>query len=870
MDVHHLKAGSVLKKLDTRKSGLSRKEAKKRLEEWGPNLLKEKKRETPLEIFSDQFKSFLILILIFAALFSLMIGNMLDFYAISAIIVLNALLGFIQEYRASKAIDALKKMISLKSLVVREGDDKEVPAKKLVPGDIIVIKAGDKIPADARLLEVANLKVDEASLTGESVPVSKQKASVKKDTPLAERRSMVYMNTLATNGRAKAVVVETGMNTEMGKIADMIQEVESEETPLTKDLEKVGKMLGIIILAISALVFGLGVLLAEVGMEEMLLTSIALAVSAIPEGLPAVVTVTLALGVKTMAKNKAIVRKLPAVETLGDTTIICSDKTGTITKNEMTVKEVFVNDQVYKVSGSGYKPEGFFFENNKKINPMDIKELKRLLEGAALCNDAVLDQKGDEWSVMGDPTEGALVVAAEKAGIGVEKLRKKVPRYDEVPFDSQRKTMTTHHTLKSGEKIAFVKGAPEKLIGLSKKVLEGEEKKMTPSKRYQLEQVSDKMEKQALRVLGVAYSKGKGEMVFLGLMGMIDPARPEISKALDVCRTAGISVKMITGDSLETAEAIAGEVGLPTENTMEGKELERVSPKDLDEVVRKTSLFARISPEQKLMIVKTLQEQGEVVAVTGDGVNDAPALRRADIGVGMGITGTDVSKEASDMVLQDDNFATIVKAIEQGRRIYDNIKNFIKFLLSANSSEISVIIATIVMGFPLPFIPLQILWINLVTDGLPALALGNERAAPGVMKRKPRKKKENILRNLLPVLLVVGLVSGFATMTAFLNGLSIGVEKARTLAFTTAIMFELFFVWNCRSSKPFYQVSPMKNKPLVAAVLVSVCLQLLAIYWAPLQMILQTTPLTINEWMKVLFFSSSGLLIMPHWFQERK
>jgi len=693
---HAVDVEGVLHKLLTSTVGLSHEEAKRRLMEFGPNELVEKKKISPLEIFASQFKNFLILILLAAVAVSAIIGEFVDAIVIFAIVIACAILGFIQEYRAERTMEALKRMAAARARVIRGGEEIEISARELVPGDIIVLRAGDRVPADSRLIEAINLKVDEAPLTGESVPVEKQTESIQEEVAVADRNNVVFMGTNTTYGRGRAVVTDTGMRTEFGKIAELVQAAEEPPTPLETRLEKIGKWLGLICIAVCAIVALVGVARGRPPLE-MLIFGVALAVAAVPEALPAVVTVALAIGMQRMAKRNAVVRKLPAVETLGCTTVICSDKTGTLTRNEMTVRRLFVNDKTITVTGEGYEPKGEFRveksgEQHTALDPQKDDHIASLLRIATLCNDARLKSTDGAWTIEGDPTEGALVVTAAKAGIWQEKLREQYPRIGEVPFTSERKRMSTIHTTPEGGKVVYVKGAPEIILERCAFIFkDGEVKKLSGGEKEAILEINRKMASEALRILGMAYKKlpktvqsfnpedVESDLIFVGLMGMIDAPREEAIKAVGICERSGIKVVMVTGDHKDTAIAVGRELGLKNGRVLTGAEMDAMSDDDLEKIVEETTIYARVSPEHKTRIVKALRKNGHIVAMTGDGVNDAPALKNSDIGVAMGITGTDVAKEASDIVLVDDNFATIVAAVEEGRGIYDNIKKYLAY-----------------------------------------------------------------------------------------------------------------------------------------------------------------------------------------------
>lgn len=895
MEWHAMSVKEVLSHLKTSEEGLSEEEARRRLERYGFNELKEMKRKTPLQTFIEQFKDMLIVILIVAALIAALLGEIVDAAAILVIVVLNAVLGFVQEYRAERALEALKELAAPQARVLREGKEMRVPAKELVPGDILLIESGDKLSADARLIHSVDIRVDESSLTGESTPVEKDAAPVKKDAQVAERRNMLFMGTAVTYGRGKAVVVETGMNTQIGKIAEIIQVAEEELTPLQKRLEKFGEQVGIGILIICGIVFIseiaespdlVGMLssirivefLTSSHLIELFLISVSLAVAAIPEGLPAVITITLALGLQRMVKRNSIVRKLHAVETLGSTGIICSDKTGTLTRSEMTVRRVYVDGRLIDVTGQGYEPKGEFRVGGSKLQAKKEKGLSLLLRIGTLCNNSHLEG-GRGWKVVGDPTEGALIVAAEKAGLSHDELKRRYPRIEEIPFDSERKRMTTIHKTPEGEMHAYMKGACEIVLGLCSYYLEsGKMRKLTPEIREEILRRNSEMADDALRVLAFAYKELKSrnyspekverEMVFVGLMGMMDPPREEVYEAVRKCERAGMRVVMITGDHKITAVAVARELGIMKEDSkvLTGEELDRLGEKGLERIVDQVAVYARVSPQHKIMIVKALKAKGHIVAMTGDGVNDAPALKMADIGIAMGITGTDVSKEASDMILIDDNFASIVAAVEEGRGIFDNIKKFIRFLLSCNAGEVLTIFLAPFLNLPIPLLPPQILMMNLVTDGLPALALGVEPTNPKIMERPPRDPEEDILKPMIPDIVMVGFLISVGTLLIFsqyYGNNPYNLSIARTAAFTTIVMFELFVAFACRSStRTLVEAGLFSNRSLLLAVASSLALQLAVLYLPPLQPIFNTVPLSLADWARVLIISSTAFFAM--------
>jgi Ca2+-transporting ATPase len=870
---HAMRVEDLMQALNTDHQGLSETAAKHRLEEIGPNELREIKKITPLEIFLRQFKSILVIILLIATAISAFLGEFNDALIIAIIVLLNAVLGFAQEYRAERSMEALKRLTAPKTRVIRDGKDVEILAKELVPGDIILLKTGDRVPADSRLIEAMNLQVNEAPLTGESLPVEKTIATMEEGIPTAEKKNMVFMATDVTYGRGKAIVVATGMNTEVGKIAEKIQTAPPRQTPLQIRLEQFGKWIGLTCLIICAIVFLTQILRGQ-PFFQMFIISVSLAVAAIPEGLPAIVTVSLAIGMQRMAKRNAIIRKLSAVETLGCATVICSDKTGTLTSNEMSVRKLYTNNKMIEVIGEGYEPKGEFRQNGMIIDPLKDGHTALLLRIVTLCNDASLIYGGKKWRVEGDPTEGALLVAAAKAGVNADNIKKQYPRIAELPFSSERKLMTTIHTTPEGEKVAYVKGAPENVLELCTHIYEsGQMIELSEKDKETLLEINQTMAGEALRVLAMAYkslpetlqnftpNEVETNLVFVGLAGMIDAPRAEAKIAIKVCEDAGIKVIMITGDHKLTATAVAKELGLlKSGRVLTGAELDALSDGELEEIAEDVTVYARVSPEHKLRIVKALKKRGHIVAMTGDGVNDAPALKMADIGTAMGITGTDVAKEASDMVLADDNFATIVSAIEEGRQIYDNIRKSIAYLLSSNSGEILVMFVGALMGLPPPLLAAQILWINLVTDGAPALALGADPAAPDLMQRPPRDPKEKVLsRTLLLLIVSVGIVMCVGTLALFNWELAAGVawNRARTMAFTVLVMFQMFNVLNCRSEKhSLFKIGFLSNKYLMTAIAISILLQMAVIYIPPLQLLFETVPLSAIDWIVVTLISA--------------
>jgi Ca2+-transporting ATPase len=821
---HSIEAPEVLKELNTDpRHGLTGDEAKRRLETYGTNELKKEEKASPFTLFFNQFKGILIIILIIAIVLSALVGEVVDAAIIAVIVVFCAVLGFVQEYRAERALEALKKMLTPTITVLRGGKEEEVPSKDLVPGDILLLEAGDKIPADARLVENHSLRCDEASLTGESVPVGKEIKPLPEEVRVNDRRNMVFTGTTVTYGRGKAVVTSTGMLTEFGKIAEEVISVKTEKTPLEKRTEEIGKWLGIIALVICFLVAGISVvrefLVGKIDLPfiiTMVMFSIALAVAAVPEALAAIVTGALAIGMNQMAKKNALVRKMTAVETLGCTTVICSDKTGTLTRGEMTIRKIFAGGRWIEVTGAGYAPVGEFKGSDPKdVDASGRQSIRMLLLGGLLCNDSVLEEKEGKWLIKGDPTEGALVVAATKAGLHQAELRLENPRIEEIPFSSERKRMTTIHQMADGKRMAFVKGAPETILQRCSHILEeGGIRELKETKKAQVLKANEEMAQAALRVLGFAYRECpdviecteehlERDLTFVGLTGMMDPPREEAIEAIKVCKQVHIKPIMITGDHQLTAVAIAKEMGIYNEGdkVLTGAELEKMPDEEFEKVVSQVTVYARVSPMDKLKIVKAWKKKGEVVAMTGDGVNDAPALKHADIGIAMGITGTEVTKEAADMVLSDDNFATIVSAIERGRWIYDNIKKYLAYLLQCNITEVVVIGGIVVVMGPefLPLLPAAILYMNLATDGLPALALGVSPPDPDIMKRPPRDPKESVFGwDVKSFILRAVLIECPFFYILFFHELS-DITHARTEIFFLFIIIELVVALNCRS-----------------------------------------------------------------------
>ncbi len=853
--------------------GLSQNEAQRRLIEHGPNELIDRGMKSPWLIIWEQIIAVMVVILIIAAVISALLGDYKDAIAIMTIVILNAILGFSQEYRAEKAMAALKKMAVPNVKVRRDGRVQEISARELVTGDILLLDAGDMVPADARLLESINLRVQEAALTGESEPVEKTAAPLSgENLTLGDRINMVYMGTVVTYGRGVVVIVETGMQTELGNIAEMIQSVEREPTPLQRRLEQLGRGLAFAALGIVAIVFVLGLLRGE-DMRLMFLTAISMAVAAIPEGLPAVVTIALALGAQRMLKRQSLIRKLPAVETLGSVDVICSDKTGTLTENRMTVTTLDVLGETQSIDTLMRKGVPIMDAELAVSEKTPVRSQALLLKAATLCNDALLERtqdNGDYYRALGDPTEGALIVAAAQLGMLKQELETRWPRVAEIPFTSERKRMTTIHRTDVLPKqteapwqdlpfVAFGKGAVDGLLDITNTVWSGDRSiPLTDELRQRILAANETLAQDGQRVLGVVFrplsvlpdkvveDEIEHDVTFVGLIGMIDPPRPEVKEAVQICRTAGIRPMMITGDHPLTALSIARELGISSDGrAITGRELEELSVDELEILVETTSVYARVSPEHKLKIVQALQNKGHIVAMTGDGVNDAPALKKADIGVAMGITGTDVSKEAADMVLLDDNFATIVSAVKEGRTIYDNICKFIKYTMTSNSGEIWVMLLAPFLGMPLPLLPLQILWVNLVTDGLPGLALGLEPAEKGTMQRSPYHPNENIFgRGMGRHILWVGLLMGIVSLGMGYWAWSTGRHDWQTMVFTTLTLSQMGHALAIRSGREsFFKIGLFTNKALLGAVLLTFVLQLAVVYVPFMQALFKTVAL---------------------------
>ncbi|MFQ6000181.1 MAG: cation-translocating P-type ATPase [Anaerolineae bacterium] len=881
---HSQEASEVAAKFDTHlQRGLTAEEAAHRLARYGPNQLREIPRPGFWRMLLDQFNNFLVLILIAASLASFLLGDYVEAIAILAIVILNAVLGVVQESKAEEALAALKRMTAPEARVIRDGQRQTIPSREVVPGDLVLLESGNYVPADVRLVESVNLQIDEASLTGESIPVRKRAEVVlDREIPLGDRSNSAYMGTLVTYGRGRGVVFATGMHTQIGLIAEMIQSYEEEPTPLQVKLNQLGRWLGVICLSVCGVVFLVG-LSRGVQWLEMFLVAVSLAIAAVPEGLPAVVTICLALGMQRMIKRHALLRKLPAVETLGSATIICADKTGTMTQNQMVVVRLWADHSLLVVTGEGYHPEGEFRRDGQPVDLEEYPGAQLLLRGALLCNDACLETSGLDtqrtYRLVGDPTEGALVVAAAKAGLWKEEVEEVQPRLAEIPFEAERKRMTTIHpdpTTKGY--VAYIKGAPAVVLQLCDRVyLRGREEPLNPERRDEIVGVNASLASQALRLLGVAYRRLKElpeepqadqveqDLVFVGLLGMIDPPRPEVREAIALARRAGIRTVMITGDYPDTAMAIAKDLELSHKEggLLTGAELDRMDEVEFAGRVEEFDVYARVSPQHKVGIVEALKEKGHVVAMTGDGANDAPALKRADIGVAMGVTGTDVSKETADMVLTDDNYASIVSAVEEGRIIYSNIRKFVFYLLSCNVAEILVIFLAMMVGWPLPLTAIQLLVLNLITDGAPALALGLEKGEPDIMERPPRPVDEPVInREMGWGITIQGIAITTITLIAFRVGLDWfpnNLSAAQTMAFATLSISELLRAYTSRSERySVWSIGPLSNRYMQWATLTSLVILLAIIYLPFLDPIFDTAFLGWREWAVMI-----PLLLLP-------
>ncbi len=871
---HALEQDEVLERVDGSPEGLDDEQARQRRERVGPNSLEAEEGVRPWRLLVRQVHNPLIYLLLGAAGVSLVAGKSVDAGVILGVVVLNTILGFVQEWRAEGALAALRQMAAPHARVLRDGQTQQIEAADVVPGDVLVLETGDRVAADARLLRSDDLRIDESALTGESEPVGKEPGRLDEDTPMGDRRNMVWMSTSVTAGRGRAMVVETGMRTEMGQIAGEVRATGREKTPLQKRMQKLGILLGVLGIVLASIVFGLG-LLRGYDTVEMLLFSVAVAVSAIPEGLPAVITVTLALGVRRMADRHAIIRRLSAVETLGSTTVICSDKTGTITENQMTVRRIWAGGQVFEVTGEGYQPEGEIRREEGQELDEPPEALNRLLRIGALCNNARVRQQEDRWQAEGNPSEGALLVAARKGGLDADELRERVERVAEVPFSSDRKYMATLHPPQEGQgRIALVKGAPDRLIEFSSHVLiEGERQEFDDERREQIRQLNERFAGEALRVMAGGYREFPADkqdleeadveagLTLVGLWGMIDPPRQQSKDAVAAAKEAGIRPVLITGDYAATALAIARQVGIAEDGeALTAGDVERMDKAELAEATLRSGVFARVSPAHKLKIMEALKDQGQVVAMTGDGVNDAPALKGADIGVAMGESGTEVAKEAADMVLTDDNFATIVHAVEEGRTIYGNLRNVIFFLLSQNAGEILTLSAALVLGLDLPLTAVMILWVNLVTAGACTVPLGVEPQHWDVLREPPRSVKEQIVNKvILRRMALLTPLMAIGTLVLFWHTRRTGdLRQAQTVAFSTMVAFEWFQGLNARSLRlSVFSIGLLSNKWFVLGVGLAILLQLGAVHTPAGHFLLNTVPLTLGQWGWIVLVSSS-------------
>lgn len=888
---HELTVNEVVQHTKTDpKTGLTTKEVQNRMKKFGLNEIEEKEKPSVILMFIAQFKDFMVLVLLAATLISGLLGEYIDAIAIIAIVLLNGILGFIQERKAEKSLDALKQLSAPQVMVLRENEWMKIPSKQLVVGDILKFSNGDRIGADVRIIKATSLEIEESALTGESMPVSKMTDKISRDhVGIGDQTNMAFMGTLVTKGSGVGVVVNTGMNTAMGQIANLIQTTETMMTPLQRKLEQLGKILIALAILLTILVVAIGVIQGH-NVYQMFLAGVSLAVAAIPEGLPAIVTVALSLGVQRMIKKNSIVRKLPAVETLGCASVICSDKTGTMTQNIMTVTHLWVSGKTWKVTGTGYHPYGEFIENEQVMNPNQNKPLRHLLSFGMLASNANIIEKDGEFVLDGDPTEGALLVAGMKAGMTKKALLEQFQIVKEFPFDSSRKMMSVIVEDQSGNQYVLAKGAPDVLLNCCHRVLWEEKQELLSSKIYKkIENSIEELASLALRTIAIAFkplpipngqmltqSEAESNLTFIGLAGMIDPPRPEVKQAIKECKEAGIKTVMITGDHVMTAKAIAKELNIlpPNGKVMDGQTLSQLSVDELEDVIENVYVFARVSPEHKLKIVKAFQNRGHIVAMTGDGVNDAPAIKASDIGISMGITGTDVAKESSSLVLVDDNFATIQSAIKEGRNIYENIRKFIRYLLASNVGEILVMLFAMILALPLPLVPIQILWVNLVTDGLPAMALGLDPAEGNVMKQKPRHPKEGVFaRGLGWKILSRGFLIGLMTLLAFIILFQRDPENlayAQTAAFSTLVLAQLILVFDCRSERSIFDRNPFENMYLIGAVISSLLLMLVVIYYPPLQPIFHTVPIVLHDWLLIITLSAIPTFLLAGSLLTRK
>lgn len=871
---YQLSIKEVFDKLKASEDGLTETDIKNRLSQYGPNRLAEEERISKLKILLDQFKSPLIYILIFAAAVTTILKEYIDTGVILIVVILNTIIGFIQEYKAEESVRALKKMVVPKARVLRSGKEKEINSEELVPGDIVLLASGAKVPADIRLFKTIELKIDEAMLTGESIPSEKTVHSIKeKDLTPGDQKNMAFMGTIVVSGRAKGIVVETAGGSILGQIAQEVKKLSFTKTPLQEKIVKFAKIIGIIVFLSAGAIFLLGIL-KGLKAADMLITAVAATVATVPEGLPIVVTITMAIGISRMAKRNAIIRKLTAVETLGSTTVIGSDKTGTLTKNEMTVNALFDGEHVYTVTGTGYEPEGKILHEMESVDLKTAKNLQMTLRIGLLCNESSIYQENGQFKVDGDPTEGALIVSAMKSGFDSEEEKEHYPQIAMIPFESERGYMATLHKHGS-KKLIFIKGAPEKLLDMCTQCAAADELRTTEILNH-----AHIFAKQGLRVLAMAYKEVshdaveishhdvEGNLVFAGIQGMMDPPRPEVIDAIKNCKKAGIKVVMITGDHATTALAIAKMIGIIDGDgkVLTGKEIERMSDDELFPKIKDIFIFARVSPEHKLRITQQLIRHGEIVAVTGDGVNDAPALKAAHIGVAMGKTGTDVAKEASDMIIVDDNFASIFNAVEEGRVVFENIRKVTFFLIPTGFAAVFSILMTMLLGIPIPYVPAQLLWINLVTNGLQDVALAFEPGEKGIITRPPRNPKEGIMSKLMiQRSIIVGLLISFGVVYSFVLALDNGasIEKARTIAVTTMVFFQFFQAWNARSETvSIFKISLISNPFLFYTMIAAFFAQLAFIYVPAFQWIFRTEPLTAQEWISIIMLSITVIFVV--------
>ena len=902
-DWHARETEEAYEVLRTSMDGLSRETAKSRLDRFGPNEFEETEGTSPLRIFLEQYTSVLIWLLIVAAGVMAAVGHTIDAGVIAGIVVFITLFGFAQDYRAEQSIQALREMSTTYALVRRGGEKTEINAENIVPGDIIFVSSGDIVPADARLIEESNLSVDESALTGESVGVSKTPAVVDRDTSLAERKNMLFKDTVVERGSGVAVVVETGPESEIGQIATALEEAEDRDTPFQADMDRLGKLIAVGVVGIVAIIAISELVIGDTPPLQVFLTAVGIAVSAVPEGLPAVVTLSLALGARRMAENKALVRRLPIVEALGSVDVICTDKTGTLTEEEMTVTRLYANRETYEVTGTGYDTEGEFHRDEENVPEEKVAELLRC---GMLCNNVdvgtrehddrdesaetePVDEEGRTY--LGDPTEIALFVSAQKAGFDHDQLDEEYPRIGEVEFTSSRKRMTTLHRTPDGERVAYMKGAPETVLDrCDRELVDGEILDLTDERREEISAETDSFAENALRVMGFAYRPDAPEeaseeleegMVFLGLQGMLDPPRPEVPGAIEGCQNAGIDVVMITGDNAITAKAIGEEVGIDSPRVVTGPELDEMSDEELAETLEEVDIFARTSPEHKTRILQMFQQKGHTVAMTGDGVNDAPAVKNADVGIAMGIRGTDVTEQASDIVLLDDNFATIRDAVSGGRRIFDNVRKFVNYLLSGNGGEVTMIFTGTMAGLGLVITPIQILWINVVTDGIPALSMGVDPASDDIMERSPRPPGEGVItRRIITSIIGIALfmticllplfslnftgelLPGYDITAALLGwspGYEVGRELAQTMVFTGFVVMEIIRIQAIRYR---YGLGIFTNRWLVLAILVAVGLQLLVLYTPTGQLLFGVEPLGLVHWAQIAVSAGAFALLM--------